>query len=301
MSGANLLQLLSLAAIWGASFLFMRLAVPALGPAWLIEARVLLGALLLWAVARTLRLRLDLHAQGRHFLVLGLFNTALPFLLFAYAARTLPASLLSILNATGPIWGALIAALWQRSPLRPRAMLGLLLGVAGVALLMGADPAALQPGAGWAIAATLGATCCYGLASNYARVASTPGPLANAHGSMWAAVLWLSPLLAWAPMPEEPTTGVLGAVLALGLLCTGVAYLLYFRLVADIGAAPALTVGFLIPLFGVLWGWLFLNEPVGWHTLLGGVVVVLGTALATGFDPRALRARRPAEHEGMPR
>lgn len=294
MSSANLFQLLSLAAIWGASFLFMRVAVPALGPAWLIEARVLLGALLLWAVARTLRLRLDVRKQWRHFLVLGLFNTALPFLFFAYAARTLPASLLSILNATGPIWGALIAALWQRSPLRPRAALGLLLGVAGVALLMGADPATLQPGAGWAIAATLGATFCYGLASNYARVAPTAGPLANAHGSMWAAVLWLAPLLAWAPMPAIPSPGVLGAVLGLGLVCTGVAYQLYFRLVADIGAAPALTVGFLIPLFGVLWGWLFLAEPVGWHTLVGGVVVVVGTALATGFDPRSLRARNAA-------
>jgi drug/metabolite transporter (DMT)-like permease len=85
-------------------------------------------------------------------------------------------------------------------------------------------------------------------------------------------------------------------VAALGLLCTGVAYLLYFRLVADIGAAPALTVGFLIPLFGVLWGWLFLGEPVGWHTLGGGLVVLLGTALVTGFDPRTLWARKEPAH-----
>ncbi|MEK9951956.1 MAG: DMT family transporter, partial [Curvibacter sp.] len=135
MSTTSLIQLLLLAAIWGSSFLFMRMAVPVLGPAWLIEARVLLGALLLWGVARALRQPLVWKGQGRHYAVLGLFNTALPFLLFAYAARTLPASILSILNATGPIWGALIAALWQRTPLRPRAALGMLLGVAGVSIL----------------------------------------------------------------------------------------------------------------------------------------------------------------------
>lgn len=292
MSTVHLFQLMLLAAIWGASFLFMRIAVPVLGPAWLIEARVALAALLLWAVARWLREPpLGLRTHSRHYLVLGLLNTALPFLFFAYAARTLPASLMSILNATGPIWGALIAALWERTPLRPRVVLGLLLGVAGVGLLLGVEPAAVQAGAGPAIAATLAATCCYGIASNYARVADTPGPLANAHGSMWAAVLWVVPLLAFMPppVPALPSPGVLATVAALGLLCTGVAYLLYFRLVADIGAAPALTVGFLIPLFGVLWGWLFLGESVGWHTLAGAVVVVLGTALVTGFSLRSLR------------
>lgn len=297
MSTTSLLQLLLLAAIWGASFLFMRIAVPALGPGWLIEARVLLAALLLWGVARTLRQPpLALRGQGRHYLVLGLFNTALPFLLFAYAARTLPASLLAILNATGPIWGALIAALWQRTPLSPRAAAGLLLGVAGVVLLLGLEPAALQAGAGWAIAATLAATCCYGIASNYARVAPTQGPLANAHGSMWAAVLWVLPVLPFAPAAALPTAGVGAAVVTLGLLCTGVAYLLYFRLVADIGAAPALTVGFLVPLFGVLWGRLFLDEAVGWHTLAGALVVLVGTALVTGFSLRGVLGLKAVAH-----
>lgn len=299
MSTVNLFQLLLLAAIWGASFLFMRIAVPVLGPAWLIEARVALAALLLWAVARWLREPpLGLRSHGRVYLVLGLLNTALPFLFFAYAARTLPASLMSILNATGPIWGALIAALWERTPLRPRVALGLLLGVAGVGLLLGVEPATLQVGAGTAIAATLAATCCYGIASNYARVVATPGPLANAHGSMWAAVLWVLPLLAFMPppVPALPSPGVLATVAALGLLCTGVAYLLYFRLVAEIGAAPALTVGFLIPLFGVLWGWLFLGESVGWHTLGGAAVVVLGTALVTGFSPRSLWLAKAVRH-----
>lgn len=296
MNSANLLRLLLLSAIWGASFLFMRIAVPALGPVWLIEARVLLAALLLWGVALALRQPLVVRGNLRHYLVLGLFNTALPFLLFAFAARTLSASLLSILNASGPIWGALIAALWQRTPLPPRAVAGMGLGVAGVALLMGFDPAALQAGAGWAIAATLGATCCYGIASNYARTAPTQGPLANAHGSMWAATLLVAPALPFFAPTAAPDAGVLATVVALGLLCTGVAYVLYFRLVADIGAAPALTVGFLIPVFGVFWGWLFLDEAVGWHTLGGALVVLTGTALVTGFNPRTLFGRKAVAH-----
>ncbi len=296
MNSASLLRLLLLSAIWGASFLFMRIAVPALGPVWLIEARVLLAALLLWGVAQALRQPLPLRGNLRHYFVLGLFNTALPFLLFAFAARTLSASLLSILNATGPIWGALIAALWQRTPLRPRALAGMALGVGGVALLLGVDPAALQPGAGWAIVATLGATGCYGLASNYARVAPAQGPLANAYGSMWAATLLVAPALPFFAPAAVPPPGVLATVVALGLLCTGVAYVLYFRLVADIGAAPALTVGFLIPVFGVLWGWLFLDEAVGWHTLGGALVVLTGTALVTGFNPRTLWRAKGAAH-----
>lgn len=289
MSYVSLAQLVLLAAIWGASFPFMRVAVPSLGPAWLIEARVLLGALLLWAVTRALRRHAAPQpARVRPALVLGLLNTAVPFLCFAYAARHLPAGTLSILNSTSPIWGAVFTALWQRRSPGLRVALGLLLGVAGVVLLVGAAPATLHGGA---VAASLAATACYGLASHYARTLSGGSALQQAHGSMWAAALWLLPALMLAPLPASPDAGVLGAVLALGLVCTGLAYLLYFRLVAEIGAAPALTVAFLIPLFGVLWGWLFLGEAVGWHTLAGGLVVLAGTVLVTGLRPSRLWLR----------
>ena len=118
-------------------------------------------------------------------------------------------------------------------------------------------------------------------------------PFANAHGSMWAAALLLAPVAALSPVPAMPATPVLLAVLALAILCSGVAYLLYFRLVADLGAASALTVTFLIPVFGVLWGHLVLGEPLGWSTLVGALVVIVGTALVTGFQPAAMW-RRPA-------
>lgn len=300
MTPANLLQLIALAAIWGASFLFMRIAVPVLGPVWLIEWRVLLAALLLALAARWFRRGLDLRAHGRHYLVLGLFNTALPFVLFAWAAQTLTASLLSIFNATAPIWGALIARVWGRTPLSPRNILGLLLGVAGVALIVGLDGAMLQPGAGAAMVAALLAPLCYGIASYYARAVGPIEPFDAAHGSMWAATLLLAPALLWVPFTPLPLgTGVSvwAAVVALGLLCTGVAYLLYFRLVVDLGAASALTVTFLIPVFGILWGYLFLGEAVGWHTLTGALVVLSGTALVTGFQPRTFFMKK-GSHRG---
>lgn len=296
MSNASLIRLVALAAIWGASFLFLRIGAPVLGPAVLIEGRLILAALFLFAVALVLRKRLELGQHWRHYLVLGLLNSALPFLLLAYAARTLSASLLSILNATSPIWGAVIAAIWTGSGLKAREAVGLALGIAGVALLVGFDAAALQAGAGPTIVAGLGAAGCYGVASVYAKSAKAIDPFANAHGSMWAAALLAAGALPFFPVVARPDTSVIVAVLALGVLCSGVAYLLYFRLIADLGPASALTVTFLIPAFGVLWGHLFLGEAIGWHTLVGAAIVIAGTALITGFQVGALFAgKAPAD------
>ncbi len=298
MSATNLLQLLILSAIWGASFLFMRIAVTDLGPVGLNTFRVGLAALFLYLVARIIRDQLPRPIPWRHFLILGLVNTALPFLLFAYAAQTLTASLLSIFNSTAPIWGALIAALWTREAMSPKTITGLLLGILGVYLLVGLDTQVSSGSLAWtAIAASLAAPFCYGLASNYARHAAPLSPFANAHGSMWAATLMFIPLLPFFPATATPSGGIMLAVAALGVLCTGIAYLLYFRLVRDIGAAPALTVTYLIPMFGILWGVVFLDEAIGWHTLLGTAVVLSGTAFVTGFSFRQLTRREVLEHD----
>lgn len=128
------------------------------------------------------------------------------------------------------------------------------------------------------------------MASTYAKSAKAVEPFANAHGSMWAATLLVIPALPFFPSPGEPTVGIMAAALALGILCSGIAYLLYFKLVADVGPTSALTVTFLNPLFGILWGALFLHEVVGWHTIAGAAIVIAGTMLVTGFKPRFGRA-----------
>ena len=285
MSTANLLRLILLAAIWGGSFLFMRIAAPVLGAPVLIEYRVLFAAVFLAVIGVFLKKPLDLKQHWKHYLILGLFNSALPFLLFAFAARTLSASLLAVLNATTPLWGTLIGAAWSRSRVSPKVMLGLALGTCGVALLVGFDHVSARPGAGIAIAAVLFASFNYGIASNYAKRAKSVEPFANAHGSMWASALLVLPVAPFFPAPGEPTVGIMGAVVALGVLCSGIAYLIYFRLIQDVGPSSALTVTFLSPLFGILWGMLFLGETVGWYTFVGAAIVIAGTALVTGFKP----------------
>jgi drug/metabolite transporter (DMT)-like permease len=288
MSLASALRLILLAALWGASFLFLRLSVASMEPAWLITFRVGVAAVFLSAVALFTRRQFDWKAHKVELLVLGVLNGAIPY---ALAAKTLTASLMSIMNATAPIWGTLLTVIFMRQRPSFKALAGLLLGVAGVALLVGLDKVSAKPGAGMAILASLAATFCYGLASVYTRMQVRGIPSFDmAHGSMWAATLVLLPFLLWIPAPLaiaiSPIVAV--AVLGLGVLCTGLAFLIYFRLIQDIGPASTLTVTFLIPVFGILWGVLFLGESVSSHTFVGAALVLLGTALATGFSPWAL-------------
>jgi len=283
MDSASIVRLIVLAAIWGGSFLFLRIGAPVFGPGILVELRVGLAALFLWLVSRWLGRRPQLLAHWRHFLKIGLFNSALPFLFFAYAAQTLSASLLSILNSSAPIFGALLGAFWLRQPVSRSAALGLACGVAGVVTLVGGG-AAVRGEAWWsAVVAGLAAPLCYGIASIHAKQSpSALAPLDNAHGSMWAAALLVLPFALFMPLQASPAPLDWAAVAALAVLCTGAAYLLYFRLIADVGPMQALSVTFMIPVFGVLWGVLLLHEKFGWNTLAGGALVLCGTALANG-------------------
>lgn len=293
MTGRQFLLLILLGAIWGSSFVFMRIAVPQLTPAWTLEGRLLSAALVLLLVSAVLRKPLHLRQHWRHYLILGVFNTAIPFFAYAWAALTLPASLLSILNSTAPLFGVIIGFVWRGKPITPRAVLGLVLGISGVITLVGLGGLSVQSGALAAVVITLAASACYGWVSNYAETAVKVESYANTHGSLWAAFLVMLPILAATPAPASWPTQAVVATLVLGLLCTGVAYLMYFHLIATAGAPAALTVGYLIPLWGVLWGWLFLNEAIGWHTLFGAGLVLAGTVLVTGFNPGKLLRRSP--------
>lgn len=280
----HLIQLLTLAAIWGSSFLFMRIGVPVFGPAFLIGLRVFIAAVILGVVGLWLRKPLEMRRHWRHYLIIGFLNSALPFLLFAYAAQSLSASLLSILNATSALWGALIAAVWLRVPITRSMGLGLGCGLLGVVLLVG-NGVALSGDAGWLrVAAGLIAPVCYAIASTYTKAfPSTTTPFANTQGSMWMAGLVCLPVLFFVPIRHAPQLGDWAALAALGVFCTGIAYLMYFRLIQDVGPTKALSVTFLIPVFGVLWGALFLNESIGWDKLSGGVLVLAGISLTTGI------------------
>ncbi|HEX5127957.1 MAG TPA: DMT family transporter [Rhodocyclaceae bacterium] len=286
MDFASSIRLIALAAIWGASFIFTRVGVPVFGPAVLILLRVGLAALFLSLVAWRMRRALAIARNWRHYFIIGAFNCSVPFMLYAYSAQYLNASLLAIVNATAPISGAIVAAIWLRTPLTRTAMLGLALGFAGVAMIVGGDMLNSEPGDGsWLLPllAALTAPICYGIASSYTKLyASDIDPYNNAHGSMWGAALLVLPVCLFLPAPRTPAPFDWSVITALAVLCTGVAYVLYFRLIRDVGPARALTVTFLIPVFGVLWGMLFLGESVSWMMLGGGLVVLLGTALSNG-------------------
>ena len=293
MSPRDTARLLLLAGLWGGSFAFMRVAVPALGPFWLAFLRVTIAFAALFAFAAIRRDIPPLRARWRGYLVVGIVNSALPFVLFCFAEQYISASSAAILNATSPFFGAIVAALWLKEPLTTRQLAGMSLGLGGVAVLVGWQP---EPLTGPVLAATLAciaAALCYGISSVYAktRMAGVPSS-AVALYSQLAASLTLAPVVATVPIPGPPSALVVANVLALALASTALAYRLYFRLIADVGPARALTVTFLIPLFGVLWGATFLGEPLATHTLSGCALILAGTWLATRV--RAPRAAAPA-------
>ena len=190
----------------------------------------------------------------------------------------------------------MIGAVWIRHTLTRRTVLGLGLGIIGVSLVVGIDHITAQHGAGLAIAAALLATFCYGIATNYAKTATSVDGFSNAHGSMLMASLVIAPVLPFTSAVSAPTNGIVLAVLALGIVCTGMAFLLYFRLVQNIGPTSALTVTFLIPVFGVLWSRLFLAEVITLGMIIGSCFVLLGTTLVTGFNPAALWLRKASDN-----
>lgn len=292
MSTASLLRLLTLSAIWGSSFMFMRISAPELGPVAMMAGRFASAAIFLIIVTILLKRAINLKSNTRQYVVQGLMSATIPFLMFGFAAQTLPASILSVLNATAPIWGAILGAAVNGHRPTGTAMLGLALGISGVGVLVGFDPSMLNDGAGLAALAAIGATMFYSASAIYVQRNPVTDPLMTALGCMLVSTIAVTPAAPFFLPQTMPSPLVIASVLALGILCSGIAYLIYFRLIADIGPAPALTVTFLIPVFGILWGAVFLNEHLGWNTLIGSVIVIIGTGLVTGFRPAFLRRRQ---------
>lgn len=284
-------EFILLGAIWGASFLFTRLGAAEFGALPTAGLRVGIAATFLLPL---LLLRGQWQALSTHWkkiFFLGMLNSGIPFALYAYALLSISTGLSSLLNATVPLFGALVAWLWLKD--RPHGMkiLGLLIGFVGVAMLAWGK-ASFKPDAsglvtGWAVLACLGACLCYGLSASFTKrhLAGVPS-LVIATGSQLGATLGLALPTLWLWPSQPPSSTAWLALLAVGVLCTGVAYVLFFRLVDKVGAAGSLTVTFLIPVFAVLYGVVFLGESVTAWMLICGAVILLGTALSMGLLKR---------------
>ena len=273
-------RLFILAAIWGGSFIFMRVVAPVLGPLATADLRVLLGGLMLLAWFRISGFDPQWRDHWRHYAIIGAANSAVPFSLYAFAALHVPAGYSAILNSTAPLFGAVFAALWLEEPLTARKVAGLALGCAGVAAVAWRGAGEFTPIVAWSVAACLGAATCYGLSGIYIRTFARGIPSASIAGcSQVCAGLLLLPGLVFVPGPVAFTPVFVSSLLGLGLACSGLAYLIYYRLMSDVGPTRALTVTFLVPIFGVLWGALFLAERITLATLVGGALILAGTFL----------------------
>lgn len=282
----DILQLILLGAIWGGSFLFMRMATHVFGPAYLVEGRVALGAAFMliigWILKKDFK---DLARYWKQFAVFGFLNCALPFVLFAVCSLKLSAAQSAILNSTTPIWGFLIGVVMGTETFTARRLIGLSFGVVGVVTLFWGDALFLQADAVWAAVCGLVAALCYGIATNYARRMIAVDPILSSGGGLLAASFILLPTLYFVPMQAMPDTAAWAALVGLGLLCSGFAFLIYFRLLKALGPTSTLTVTFIVPIFATLWGALLLREPVGPRIIASIALIITGTTLVVRKKP----------------
>ena len=296
MTPRNLMQLTLLAAIWGASFLFMRVAAPVIGAMPTAFLRVSLAALGLLALLAALKVRLDFQGKLKVTMLLGLINSGIPSLMYCLAALTLPAGYSSIFNATTPLMGVLIGTLFFAEQMTWARGFGVFIGLFGVALLTRTGPLEFNQELLLGALACMVATTCYGFAGYLTRRwLNQQGGLDNrlaSLGSTFGASLLLLPLFLWSVLVQPPESWggwqVWASLLALGLVCTAFAYVLYFQLLTDIGPLKSMAVTFLIPPFGVFWGVLLLDEPLSMAYLYGGALIVL--ALWLVLKPSASEA-----------
>src|SRR5918995_1723594 len=273
-----------LGALWGGAFLFIRVAVPDLGPFLLVELRVGLAVVVLVLYALAVGRVPKIRSRWRSFLVLGFFNSAVPFSLISAAEIYLTASLAAILNSTTVMFTAIVAAVWMGDALTTRKVFGVVLGIIGVTVLVGWDPMAVDWAVILSVGAMLVASLGYALGSVYAkRTFVGSSPLAIATGQLTAASLLMLPLAAVSVPDERPSTIVVLSVLGLALPSTALAYMLYFRLISNVGPTSTSTVTLLVPLFGLVFGVLLLDEPVGLGTLAGLILILSSVTLITGL------------------
>lgn len=284
MKKSTYFEFIGLAAIWGSSFLFTRASAVEFGTMPTAFMRVALAALFLLPMLVWSGHWSAFKKRAASIMFVGMLNSGIPFAMYAYAVMSISTGLSAILNATVPLFGAIVAWLWLKDKPSSSRIVGLFMGFIGVALLAG-DKASFKPGgSGWAVLACLVATLCYALAASYTkRYLMGVHPMATATGSQIGAAVGLVLPAIWFWPAQNPGLHAWGAMVVLAFVCTGIAYILYFRLIEDAGPSRALTVTFMIPVFAILYGALFLDESITLWMVLCGCVIVGGTALSSGL------------------
>ena len=293
MRAKDVVDLVLLAAVWGASFLFMRMGAPEFGPVALVQLRMLIAALCLLPILKMQVGLQEIPGNWKHLTVLGFLNSAIPFMLLSYATIYVTAGFSSVINATAPIWGAVVAWVWLSERISKAGVIGLLLGFVGVAVLTMDKESLAAPGSILALLAAVSAAFFYGIGVNYARrFTSGLKTLSVATGSMLYPAVILSPLTI-ALWPEQtPSTSAWIALFLMGTASTALAYILYFRLIANVGPTRAITVAYLMPAFAVIWGALILDEAITLLMVIGCLIIFVGTALVTGLLPRPKQQKK---------
>ncbi len=301
MKLSDYLLLFTLAAIWGSSFLFMRIAIPVFGPEIFAFSRVLIASIFLGIVGFFNQKSLNIKSYWLEYFIIAFFNSALPFLMFGIASQKLNASTMSILNATTPVFGFAISLLIGKAKLSFKAIFGMVICIFGVFIISIRSFSINGTEAMFYIFAALIASCCYGIASNYIKYSKSAHKINSfevAWGSMIASSILLAPILLIPILDQRhivPNISAILAILAVGVLCSGVAYNIYFKLIKDVGPTSALTVTFLLPIFGTLWGVVFLSEKFTQNTLCGLVIILTGVGLVTNFSPKIFLLKKKSK------
>ena len=285
MKAKYFLQLVGLSALWGASFMLLRIASPVLGPHVLTAGRVALATLTLAIIMRAMR-----HpwpwSHWRELALLGVLSIAVPFVLFSWAALHLPAGYSALLNSTAVMFGTFTAAWLKVDTLTPRKLIGCLCGFAGVALIVQLGPVQPTPTVILAALACIGAAAAFGTSAPLMkRATSHMQPLQIAAGIHAVSLLVLLPGAAWTWPQAQFTAGALAVMALLGIITSGLAYWVHLRIVVHVTPVAAMSPMFMIPVFGVAWGHVFLGEPLSPGIYAGGALVLLASALVSGFNP----------------
>lgn len=275
--------LIVLSAIWGASFIFMRILAPVLGPVATADMRLLIAGITLAAFYRFQNYDFEWKKNWKRYLIIGLLNSGIPFLLFSFAALHLPASVSVIINSMTPLFGATFAVFWLGENMTPKLIAGILLGIIGVTIIRGGGSFELTGMTTLAMGSCILATMFYGIGGVYVKLkAHDIGPPAIATGSQLIVGILFLPLIFFSPVRGEISGSIIVSLLAFAVLCSAVAYLIYYRLLKILGPTKATTVTFLIPVFGFIWGALFLNESITPEMIAGGLIVLSGIYFVTG-------------------